>query len=45
MEENTKARAGNVKTKAQHDPVVEKGKGKAVVSSECAKLKRETATL
>ena len=39
MEENAEARAGKVKTKAQNDSVVEKGKGKAVVSSGSAKQK------
>ena len=39
MEENAKARAGKVKTKAQNDSVMEKGKGKAVVSSGSAKQK------
>ena len=39
MEENAEARAGKVKTKAQNDSVVGKGKGKAVVSSGSAKQK------
>ena len=39
MEENAKAGAGGVKTKAQNDSVVEKSKGKAAVSSGSAKQK------
>ena len=37
VEENAKARAAKVRTEAQNDSVVEKGKGKAVVSSRSAK--------
>ena len=39
VEENAKARAGKVKTKAQNDSVVEKGKGKAVAFSGSAEQK------
>ena len=37
VEENAEARAAKVRTKAQNDSVVEKGKGKVVVSSGSAK--------
>lgn len=41
MEDSAKTKAAKVRTKAQNELVVGRGKGKAVVSSKSAKQKRK----